>query len=196
MPDMTMVANVALSEVPVNALPLLDDTDFKTRETAVAYNAAGMDLVWNFVDAAGTYTQTAVTPTTGGSYDWTHQGDGLYTIEIPKSGGASINNNQVGVGWFTGVATGVLPWKGPTIEFVLGGEITSGTPTTTSFLCADLAGGNTDQYLRSYVVFLSGTAKDSPAKVTAFNNSTKAITCEALPAAPSVGDKFILVTGA
>lgn len=115
--DMWMDVDTALSEVPVNLMPLIDDTDFKTRETAVAYNAAGMDLVWNFVTTGGAYTQTAVTPTTGGSYDWTHQGDGMYSIEIPASGGASINNDTEGFGWFSGVATGVLPWRGPVIGF-------------------------------------------------------------------------------
>ena len=61
---------------------------------------------------------TAVTPTTGGDYDWTDQGDaGIYTIEIPASGGASINNDTEGFGWFTGKATGVLPWRGPIIGF-------------------------------------------------------------------------------
>ncbi len=117
MADMKMTVNTALSEVPVNLLPLLDDTDFKTRETAVAYNASGMDLVWNFVTVAGAYTQTAVTPTTSGTYDWAHQGDGMYSIEVPASGGASINNDTVGYGWFSGVVTGVLPWRGPVIEF-------------------------------------------------------------------------------
>lgn len=117
MADMIMVVDVALAEVPVNILPLTDDTDFKTRETAIAYDAAGMDLVWNFVTVTGAYTQTAVTPTTGGNYDWTHQGDGMYSIEIPASGGASINNDTEGFGWFSGVATGVLPWRGPVIQF-------------------------------------------------------------------------------
>lgn len=117
MPDIYLDVDTALSEVPVNIFPLTDDTDFKTRETAVAYNAAGMDLVWNFVTSAGAFTQTAVTPTTAGTYDWTHQGDGMYTIEIPASGGASINNDTEGYGWFTGVATGVLPWRGPVIGF-------------------------------------------------------------------------------
>lgn len=117
MADIWMDVDVALSEVPVNIMPLLDDTDFKTRETAVAYNAAGMDLTWNFVTTDGSYTQTAVTPTTSGTYDWTHQGDGMYSIEIPASGGASINNDTEGFGWFTGVATGVLPWRGPVIGF-------------------------------------------------------------------------------
>ena len=115
---MKMAVDTAVT-VPVNVCPLLDDTDFKTRETAVAYNAAGLDLVWNFVTPAGVQTQTAVTPTnTGGSYDWVNVGDGMYNIEIPASGGASINNDTEGYGWFSGVATGVLPWVGPIIEFV------------------------------------------------------------------------------
>jgi hypothetical protein len=149
MPDLIMVVDTALPEVPVNLLPLLDDTDFKTRETAVAYNAAGMDLVWNFVTEEGVFTQTAVTPTSGGVYDWTHQGDGMYTIEIPDSGGASINNNAIGYGWFAGFATGVLPWRGPVIAIaavntakaalgldklqVHADEITAGLLTATAF---------------------------------------------------------------
>jgi hypothetical protein len=115
--DMWMDVDTALAEVPVNLMPLIDDTDFKTRETAIAYNASGMDLVWNFVTTGGAYTQTAVTPTTAGAYDWTHQGGGMYSIEIPASGGASINNDTEGFGWFSGVVTGVLPWRGPVIGF-------------------------------------------------------------------------------
>lgn len=117
MPDIYYDVDTALTEVPVNIFPLTDDTDFKTRETAVAYNAAGMDLVWNFVSSDGQFTQTAVTPTTAGTYDWAHQGDGMYTIEIPASGGASINNDTEGYGWFTGIATGVLPWRSPVFGF-------------------------------------------------------------------------------
>lgn len=105
-------------ELPVNIMPLTDDSDFKTRQTSVAYNASGMDLVWNFVTPAGVITQTAVTPTTGGDYDWAHIGDGMYKIEVPASGGASINNTAEGYGYFTGIATGVLPWRSPTFEFV------------------------------------------------------------------------------
>jgi hypothetical protein len=117
-PDIWMDVDTALSEVPVNLLPLLDDTDFKAIEAAIAYNAAGLALYWHFVTAAGAYSVTAVTPTTGGNYDWTDQGDaGIYTIEIPASGGASINNDTEGFGWFTGKATGVLPWRGPVIGF-------------------------------------------------------------------------------
>ncbi len=109
--------DTALAEVPVNSVPLTDDTDFVTIETAVAYNAAGMALYWHFVTCAGAYTATAVTPTTAGTYDWAHQQQGMYTIEIPASGGASINNDTEGFGWFTGFATGVLPWRGPTLCF-------------------------------------------------------------------------------
>ena len=112
-----MDVDIALAEVPVNLFPLIDDTDFKSREVTIAYDQAGMDLVWNFVTTGGAFTQTAVTPTTGGNYDWTNQGDGMYTIEIPDTGGASINNDAEGFGWFTGICTGVLPWRGPIIGF-------------------------------------------------------------------------------
>lgn len=115
MPDIWMDVDIALSEVPVNIFPLTDDTDFKTREVSIAYDQAGMDLAWNFVTTGGAYTRTAVTPTTAGVYDWVHQGDGMYSIEIPDAGGVSINNDTEGFGWFTGYCTGVLPWRGPVI---------------------------------------------------------------------------------
>lgn len=118
MADIWYDVDTALAEVPVNLMPLIDNTDFKTIEDAIAYNAAGMALFWHFCTTAGAYTVTAVTPTTAGNYDWTDQGTaGVYTIEIPASGGASINNDTEGFGWFTGVATGVLPWRGPVCGF-------------------------------------------------------------------------------
>ena len=117
MPDIWVDVDTALAEVPVNILPLIDDTDFKTIEAAIVYNAAGMALIWHFVTTAGVMTETAVTPTTGGVHDWTDQGtSGLYSLEIPASAG-TINNDTEGFGWFTGVCTGVLPWRGPTIGF-------------------------------------------------------------------------------
>ena len=117
MPDLWMDVDVALSEVPVNIMPLVDDTDFKTIEDGpVAYNAAGMDLRWNFTDTAGNTTSTAVTPTSSGVHDWNHQGDGMYTLEIPASSG-TINNDTEGFGWFTGRITGILPFRGPVIGF-------------------------------------------------------------------------------
>lgn len=117
MPNMWMDVDTALSEVPVNIVPLTDDTDFVSVEEGVVYNAAGMDLYWHFTTTAGATTVTSVTPTTAGDYDWAHQDHGKYTIEIPASGGASINNDTEGFGHFTGFATGVLPWVGPTVGF-------------------------------------------------------------------------------
>ena len=118
MADIWMDVDAAISEAPINLLPLIDDTDFKTREESVTYNQSGLDLVWNFVTTAGAMTQTAVTPTdTAGVYDWVSQGNGMYTIEIPASGGGTINNDTEGFGWFTGFATGILPWRGPVIGF-------------------------------------------------------------------------------
>ncbi len=118
MPDLWIDVDTAVI-VPVNILPLIDDTDFKAIETAVVYNSAGLALTWNFVTSAGVVTGTAVTPTTAGVYDWSEPvaDKGMYAIEIPASAGGTINNDTEGVGWFTGVATGVLPWRGPTIGF-------------------------------------------------------------------------------
>lgn len=116
MPELWMNIDTDLAEVPVNVMSLIDDTDFKARETSITYDQAGMDLVWNFVTMEGAFTQTAVTPTSGGIHDWTNQGDGIYTLEIPASGG-TINNDTRGFGWFTGICTGVLAWRGPMIIF-------------------------------------------------------------------------------
>ncbi len=118
MADIWYDVDTALAEVPINFHPLTDDTDFKSREESVTYNQAGLDLVWNFLTCAGAFTQTAVTPTdTGGNYDFVNQGNGIYTIEMPASGGASINNDTEGFGYFTGVATGILPWSSKVYGF-------------------------------------------------------------------------------
>ena len=152
MADIYYDVDTALAEVPVNLMPLIDDTDFKSIEGAVAYNAAGMALRWHFVTTAGAYTVTSVTPTTAGVHDWTDQGDsGVYTIEIPASGG-TINNDTEGFGWFTGVATGILPWRGPVLGFRAAGlndALIDGAYSTTRGLAgtalpnaaADAAGG-------------------------------------------------------
>ncbi|MCK5610636.1 hypothetical protein KAR91_52675 [Candidatus Pacearchaeota archaeon] len=102
--------------VPVNLISLIDDTDFKTRETGIVYNQAGMDLVWNFQTTAGVSSQTQVIPTTAGNHDWINTGDGMYGIEIPMSGG-DINNDTEGAGWFTGICDGVLAWRSPIMGF-------------------------------------------------------------------------------
>jgi hypothetical protein len=104
-------------EVFVNIVPLMNSNDFITINEAIVFNQAGMDLNWNFITTAGVVTQTNVVPTTAGSYDWAHVGNGMYKIEIPASGGASINNDREGVGWFSGVCTGVLAWVSPQYEF-------------------------------------------------------------------------------
>ncbi len=117
MADIWFDVDIAISECPVNLLPLIDDGDFKTIEAAVVFNQAGLVLLWHFVTTAGVMTETAVTPTTSGLHDWSDQGvSGLYGIEIPIASG-DINNTEEGFGWFTGVATGVLPWRGPVIGF-------------------------------------------------------------------------------
>ena len=103
--------------IPVNAIPLTDNTDFITRETGITYDQAGMDLTWHFIPSSGDVNTTAVTPTTTGDYNWTHIGDGMYKIAMPSTGGASINNDTEGVGYFVGFCSGVLPWRSSNIIF-------------------------------------------------------------------------------
>jgi len=117
MADIWMDVDTALTNVPMNIMPLIDDTDFKTIETGLVYNSAGLSLIWNFTNTAGITTGTPVVPTTGGVYDMSDSTYGVYRLEIPASGGASINNDTEGFGWFTGEALGILPWRGPVIGF-------------------------------------------------------------------------------
>jgi len=118
MAEIFIDVDTALASVPVNVMPLIDATDFKTIEDAVVFNQAGLALFWNFTNTSGVTTVTAVTPTSAGDYDWTDfTTSGMYGIEIPASGGASINNDTAGTGHFTGSATGVLAWTGPKMTF-------------------------------------------------------------------------------
>jgi len=153
---MRMLPVDAAVTVFVNATSMIDDTDFKTREESVTYNQSGLDLLWNFETSAGVVTQTAVTPTdTAGVYDWTNVGNGMYKIEIPASAGGTINNDTEGYGFFSGFATGILPWTGPTYAFVKA-HVVDGLITGTDNLQVDTTQvGGTAQ-----------TAGDIPALVT------------------------------
>jgi len=85
--------------------PMVDDTDFKTRE-APAYNAAGADVSLYEETQAGV-TQTALTLTTAGAQDWVALStDGYATCEITA---AQLDN--AGTAWIGGVFTGVLPFE-------------------------------------------------------------------------------------
>jgi len=91
--------------VVITVGPLFDDTDFKTLETGVAYNAPGMsvDLIKSPLTGAG--SKTDLTLTSGGSQDWTELGNGMYEIEI-----TAAQNNTEGELQIVGVADGILPF--------------------------------------------------------------------------------------
>jgi hypothetical protein len=115
-------------KIPVNLMPLVAEDAIEI-EDSVAYDHANLALVWNFVPIDGDMTQVAVTPTnTGGDYDWTAKGRGFYQIEMPESGGASMNNDAEGFGWLSGGGddSGLLPFRSPIIRF-------SGNPRELSF---------------------------------------------------------------
>lgn len=92
--------------------PLVDETDYKTLETAIAYNESGMsvDLIKN---SASAITKVDITPTTGGANDWTHKGNGVYELEI-----TAAQNDTEGSLRIVGVCDGVLPFESPVYTVV------------------------------------------------------------------------------
>ena len=50
---MFMDVDTALSEVPVNLIPLTSDSDFKTVDEGILYDESGMDLYWHFTTTGG-----------------------------------------------------------------------------------------------------------------------------------------------
>ena len=95
--------------LPVNILPLTDDTDYKTIENAVS--ASSVSLQWNFIKTSGSQTQIYVEAGADTYYKWLNIGNGMYALTVPATGGSYINNDSEGFGWFTGSAVGTLPWR-------------------------------------------------------------------------------------
>jgi hypothetical protein len=103
----------------------------------------------------------------------------MYSIEIPASGGASINNDTEGFGWFTGVATGVLPWRGPIIGFRAaalndalcdGGDLLDVNVTQFAGTNATASGGR-PEVNTTHVAGTSQTARDIGASVLLSNGT-------------------------
>jgi len=100
--------------------PCIDDSDFKSREEALTYDQAGMEIDVILEKHDGTVTTTAVTPTESGAgvYDWAHTDQGYYELELPASGGGDYNNDTEGSLTVVGYCTGVLPFKSVTYDIV------------------------------------------------------------------------------
>jgi len=81
--------------------PLIDDSDFKTLETAVAYNAAGMSIDLIKRAYGGAITKVDITPTSGGDNDWTYKGNGVYELEL-----TAAQNDTIGTLRVVGVCDG------------------------------------------------------------------------------------------
>jgi len=93
--------------------PCIDDTDFKSLEESIAYDAAGMDVSMLVEKTDGTSAVTAITLTTGGTSDWTHKDGGYYEVEI-----TAAQNAEEGIAYLRGVCTGVLPFESPRYDIV------------------------------------------------------------------------------
>lgn len=98
--------------------PCIDDTDFKTREEALTYDQAGMEIDVILEKHDGTIVTTAVIPTVAGDYDWAHTDQGYYELELPASAGISFNNTEEGILKVVGYCTGVLPFSSVSYDVV------------------------------------------------------------------------------
>lgn len=187
--------------IAVNKLPLVAKSDGTTISAAVAYNAAGMDLNWNFITLAGVTSQTNVVPTTTGDYDWVALGNGMYTIEIPASGGASINNDAAGWGWFSGETTAEAVFISPVYGFstdlttmrtgIIEGLAQTGTLSTTQ-ATTDLTGYADDQLIGRTFTVLTGAAEGEQGQLDDYASAGGLMSFTATPLTTAMGngDKF------
>lgn len=122
--------------LPLNMLPLIDSADFLTIEDAIS--ASSLRISWNFCPTGGSPTQTTFSPgISGGPNDMFNIGHGMYTIEIPASGGSLVNNDTEGVGWFTGSGLGVCVFRSPMFLFraaAINNTLIDGTSASTVVL--------------------------------------------------------------
>ena len=82
--------------------PLFDDTDFKTLETGVAYNAAGIDVDVIKSDM----TKVDTTPAVGaGDWYWAHIAQANYQFTLKATDCSALGLLRV-----VFFATGVFPW--------------------------------------------------------------------------------------
>lgn len=170
MPDIWMDVDIAV-QVPVNIMPLIDPTDFKTIEDNIAYDEAGMAVVWNFVTTDGFMTSTAVVPTTSGLHDWFEEGGnlGMYSLVIPASGG-TVDNDTEGVGWIVGNTTNCLPFRGPTIGF-------RAAAINDAFIDSDTLIDNADNQLLKESVILTVTGQQELILTDAFAVDSSWVGC-------------------
>ncbi len=98
--------------VVVEVGPLIDDTDFKSLEEAIAYNETNMDVDL-LKKSATSLVKVDLTLTSGGTSDWTHKGSGVYEVEITAG-----QNDTEGSLRLVGLCDGVLPFESPVYTVV------------------------------------------------------------------------------
>ena len=192
--------------IPVG--PLIDDTDFKTLETAVAHDAAGMNMDLMQTALEGDTTKTDLTPTTGGTQDWTHRAQGWYDQEV-----TAAQNNVLGRLWLAGFVTGVLPFwsdmyqvvpadvydavSSPSVDHVLNRTTIATLASQTSFTLTAGSADNSAYPLGSTVVVQDATtaAQIAVGYLSAYTGSSRTVTLLSDPAifTMAVGDKVTII---
>lgn len=202
-----MAAKPVDTDIKIVLGPCLDESDFKTREEALTYDQAGMEIDVILEETDGTISVTAVTPTTGGVYDWAHLDQGYYSLELPASGGATFNNDALGILYAVGYCTGVLPFRSPVYSIVpkaiyemnakgsgiVAGAVDDADPSSLSF-DTDLTEATDDHYVGGIVVFTSGALAKQARRISDYDGTGKTISV--LPAfteAPATTDTFVIL---
>lgn len=174
--------------------PVIDDTDFKTLETAVAFNAAGITVALHKQGVGGgDWTSTALTLAASGNNRWTHIGGGYYNVHV-----TAAQNDTIGKAHIRGIATGVLPFESST-ETVVPAEafdnalsnaadeviVKTTIATLTSQTVFTLTDGPTDNNAINGALVIFRDAATAAQKaygfVNAYVGASKQVTLEAAP---------------
>lgn len=166
------------TQITVIVGQLWDDTDYKTRETAITYDQAGMDIDIILEKHDGTIVTTAVTLADSGDYLWTHEGHGYYSIVLPASEGASFSNTEEGILRVVGYCNGVLPFGSVAYEIIptaVYNALVKGTTslivdgTTAILAMTGVTAGGTYTFaecMKIIMAALAGTVQDKTGEAT------------------------------
>lgn len=151
-------------------------------ECAIIRLSDGLWLDWNdgtFKDSAWTPQWQAMTLDTDGVFVYTTG----WTVPAAHADYRAMYRDQDG---------GVFEGETVQVSLTVTGAVNDGAPSATTFV-TDLPAGTDDHYKDSFLLFTAGALAGQVRKVTAYNGTTKAVTCAAFTGAPGNGDAFRII---
>lgn len=173
---------------------------------ATGFEDAAVDKIWDEAKsghvAAGSFgeeVQSHATPTEVGSeltsYDAPTHAELISEINSVQTDIAALNDfdpatETVDVGKISGDTTAADRFEAA-MDGVVTASVNDASATTTSFV-TDLTEATNDHYKGRLITFTSGALLGQQTDITAYNGTTKAITCTALTEAPANGTTFVI----